>query len=257
MRRLESMISIKSSEWRGRAALAALLLSAAFAAPLPAQASAALQIMPVLIEFPPGAEVATVNIVNQDSKPVPVQVRVFRWSQSEGVEKLEPTEDVVASPPIGAIAPRATLNVRIVRVSKEPASAEELYRLVIDQLPQRDSAGRAIVSILLRQVLPVFFNPPDREPPNVTWSIGAVDGGYVLRARNSGGRRLRIAKIVISGAGAPIKLGGGLLGYALAHSEMSWTLPARRGSFGSGKRVTLRGDSDLGALDATAIVSAR
>jgi fimbrial chaperone protein len=31
--------------------------------------------------------------------PVNVQIRVFRRSQNDGEERLEPTEDVVASPP--------------------------------------------------------------------------------------------------------------------------------------------------------------
>ena len=57
-------------------------------------------------------------------------------------------------------------------------------------------------------------------------------------------------------ASPPIAMGGGLLGYALAHSDMSWTLPARQAHFSAGAHLSLGGDSDVGALHATATVSA-
>jgi fimbrial chaperone protein len=180
---------------------------------------------------------------------------MFRWSQAGGEETLTPTEDVVASPPIATIEPHATLNVRVIRAAKSEVEAEEAYRLVIDQLPQDDGGGRSIVSILIRQVLPVFFEPAERGSPEIDWSLVRTARGWALRARNAGGRRLRIAKVVLAGHGPAIAMGGGLLGYALAHSDMSWTLPARQVSFAAGARVTLRGDSDVGALHATALVA--
>ena len=239
-----------------RRAIGALSLCVAAPTALPAFASAALQVSPVLIEVPAGGAVAAVTIANQDSRPADIQVRLFRWTQADGEETLTPTEDVVASPPIATIAPRASLNVRVIRVAKTEATEEESYRLVIYQLPQSDSAGRSIVSILVRQVLPVFFEPAERGTPEVAWSLARTPRGWALRARNSGGRRLRIAKLALSGAGPTVALGSGLLGYALAHSDMSWTLPARRAVFVPGQRVSLRGDSDLGALHATATVAA-
>jgi fimbrial chaperone protein len=248
-----SGISRVREPWRR--AFSALLILFAASPPAPAVAGAAFQISPVLIEVS-GGSVSTVNIVNEDSRPASVQIRLFRWSQADGEETLTPTEDVVASPPIATIEPRAGLTVRVIRVAKSEVETEESYRLVVDQLPSGDNAGRSVVAILLRQVLPVFFEPPTLGSADVVWSVGRTARGYVLRARNTGGRRLRIAKLTLSGDGANVAMGGGLLGYALAKSEMSWNLPARRAAFKAGARVTLRGDSDVGALHATALVSA-
>jgi fimbrial chaperone protein len=249
-----SEISNSRGTWRG--ALVALAFLCA-AAPAPsARAGAAFQISPVLLEVPAGGAVSSVNINNQDAKPASVQIRLFRWSQADGEETLTPTEDVVASPPIATIEPRGSLNVRVIRVAKSEVSAEESYRLVVDQLPGAESAGKSVVAILVRQVLPVFFEPAERGAPEVAWTVVRTDRGYALRAQNTGGRRLRIAKLTLSGSGAPIAMGGGLLGYALANGQMSWTLPARRVSFKPGARVTLHADSDVGALNATALVSA-
>jgi len=239
-----------------RAALGALMLGLATSSSPAAFASAALQISPVLLEVAAGGSVTGVTIANQDSRPAAIQVRLFRWTQADGEETLTPTEDVVASPPIATIEPRTSLNVRVIRVAGTEVVAEEAYRLVIDQLPQGDAAGRSIVSMLVRQVLPVFFEPAERASADVAWSVARTGRGWALRARNSGDRRLRIAKVVLSGGGAPIAMGGGLLGYALAHSDMSWTLPARQAHFSAGAHLSLGGDSDVGALHATATVSA-
>jgi len=243
-----------NAKWR-KALLAILFGGAATAAPR-AWAAAALQIAPVLLEIPAGGATTSLNIVNQDSRPAAVQFRLFRWRQSEGAETLTPTEDVVASPPIATVGPRANLTVRVIRVASGAVASEESYRLVVDQLPDNGGGGRSIVSILLRQVLPVFFEPAEPGSPDVVWSLGRVRHNYVLRARNSGGRRLRIARLALSRDGASVALGGGLFGYALAHSDMSWTLPAQRASFAAGARVTLRGDSDVGVLRASALVTA-
>lgn len=221
-------------------------------------ASASLQVSPVLLDTPAPGAVATVNVGNQDTEPTEIQVRLFRWRQADGEEKLEETRDVVASPPIASISPGGSLTVRVICTAQTPVEPEEAYRLVIDQLPRADRAGHTLVSMLLRQVLPVFFGRPDRNPPAVTWSLAHGPHGFVLRAHNAGERRLRIAKVTIAaGSGRPIVMGGGLLGYVLGQSDMSWTLPTHGASFSPGARVTIRGDSDLGPINASASVNSR
>lgn len=222
----------------------------------PALASSALQVSPVIIDVPAPGAVATVSIVNQDAKPTSVQVRVFGWRQAAGEETLTPTRDVVASPPIASIAPGATLSIRVIRAAETPAQSEESYRLVIDQLPAGDAGARTVVAMLIRQVLPVFFAPAEASKPAVTWSLARTSRGLALRAHNSGDRRLRVAKVTLSSGGRAVTLGGGLLGYVLGHSDMSWSLPTRAAPLAAAHAVTIRGESDRGPIDATALVSA-
>lgn len=234
---------------------------AAFAAALclaspAARAAAHLEVSPVLLDVLAPSATGAVTLKNDDSRPTTLQVRLFKWRQSNGQESYEPTQDVVASPPIATIAPGATLTVRVIRAAEAPVQGEEAYRLVLDQLPEADRSGRAKVAMLLRQVLPVFFAHPDRSGPQVAWSVTRGPKGYELRAHNDGDQRLRVARVTLTGAGgAPVKLGGGLLGYVLGHADMSWTL-GKSGAFRPGAAVTLRGESDHGDLRATAPVSA-
>ena len=219
-----------------------------------ARAAATLDIAPVLIDVAAPGATGTVSIKNDQPRPISIQVRLFKWRQAEGEESYQPTDAVVASPPIATIEPGASLTVRVIRAAETPATTEESYRLVLDQLPETDRTGRAKVAMLLRQVLPVFFGPADRSPPEVAWSIARTGKGWALRARNAGDQRLRVAEVTLSGPGKSVKLGGGLLGYVLGHSDMSWTIA--HAAFRPGETVTVRGESDHGAFRATAAVAA-
>jgi fimbrial chaperone protein len=43
--------------------------------------------------------------------PINAQIRVFKWAQENGEEKLEPTEEVVASPPLATLAPNTDYTI--------------------------------------------------------------------------------------------------------------------------------------------------
>ena len=221
----------------------------------PARGAAQLEVSPVMLDILAPGATGTVTLRNDDARPTTLQVRLFKWRQSGGQESYEPTQDVVASPPIATLPPGGSLTVRVIRAAEAPVQGEESYRLVLDQLPEADRAGRAKVSMLLRQVLPVFFASAERSPPQVTWSVGRGAKGFELRAHNTGDQRLRVASVTLSGAGANVKLGGGLLGYVLGHSDMSWTL-GKAGALRPGATLTLHGQSDHGDLRATAPVTA-
>lgn len=236
-------------------ALSLIAPIAAFVVPAqPALAAGVVQISPVLLDLTGDNAVGVVNFGNQDHEPTTIQVRVFKWRQANGQESLEPTGDVVASPPMAEIAPGASLSIRVVRASGTPISGEDSYRLVIDQLPQARDSGKAVVAMLLRQVLPVFFSSGGRTDPSVAWSVVRRDGRETLMARNDGDRRLRVGKVTISSGRGSVAMGGALLGYVLGHSQMSWTIPAKAGAFTVGATVKIKVQSDVGAISASAPV---
>lgn len=235
-------------------ALAALLATAAAADA--ALADGIIQISPVLLDLTGANAVGVLNFGNQAREPTSIQVRVFQWRQVDGQETLQPTNDVVASPPKAEIAPGATLSIRVVRASDAPIRGEDSYRVVIDQLPQAREGGKAVVAMLLRQVLPVFFSAGSRSDPKVEWTIVRQGPTQLLVARNDGDRRLRIGKVTLSGGKGSATMGGALLGYVLGHSQMSWTIPAKSGTFALGATVSVRGQADTGAISANAFVAA-
>jgi fimbrial chaperone protein len=215
--------------------------------------AASLQIEPVLIDVAAPGAASTVSLRNDGPAPISAQIRVFRWSQIDGKEQLEPTEDVVASPPAVSLAPKTNYVARIVRVTKRPVSGEESYRVLIDQLPAPTQQRGNAVNLLVRYSIPVFFGASDRRDPAVAWTV-AVSGNKVkVTARNEGDRRIRIAALNIRDAkGKTVAFGKGLVGYVLGKSTIGWTAPAA--GFAAGGSISVSAQSDTGPVDATASI---
>lgn len=215
-----------------------------------------LQVQPALVDVVAPGAASTITLRNEGQTPTNVQIRVFRWSQANGEETLQPTEDVVASPPGVTLRPGADYVVRIVRVSKRPIAAEESYRLLVDELPDANRAKTGMVRLLVRHSIPVFFSSPEKTPPAVDWTVSRLDGRLLVSAHNRGGKRLRISALSLrDDGGHKISFGGGLVGYALGQSTMRWAAPAGR-KFAAKGSVSISAQGNEGPINAVAPVVA-
>jgi fimbrial chaperone protein len=210
--------------------------------------AASLQVTPLLLEIPAPGATSTLTVRNESPRPVNAQVRVFRWTQAKGQDVLEPTDAVVASPPLVNLASRISYAVRIVRTARQPAQQEEAYRLVIDELPDASRERRGTVSIVVRHSVPVFFRPDEEGTPKLTWSVRNQAGRVTATVRNEGRRRVRLSRVRLSDGKNSVNFGDGLVGYALAGSTVSWTRPAPRGL---GQSVKISAQGDTGPISAS------
>jgi len=216
--------------------------------------AASLQVAPVLLEVGAPGATATVTLRNNGTKPIATQIRIFRWIQEGGEERLEPTEDVVASPPAVELAAARDYVVRVVRVTKRPVEGEEAYRLFIDELPEAPQHQRA-VSFVVRHAIPVFFDALGSSAPDTTFSVTQAGRAASLGATNRGDRRLRLASVRISdAAGKSTSFGPGLVGYVLGRSTMAWTIATPKPPFQPGTKVKISGQTEEGPLNAGALV---
>jgi fimbrial chaperone protein len=237
-----------------RLRLAAALLAANAAVSY----AASLQVEPVLVDVKAPSAAATLTLRNGGPAPINAQIRVFRWSQTDGMEKLQPTTDVVASPPDANLTPKADYVVRIVRVLKQPVASEEGYRLLVDELPSPVQWQGRTVNLLVRNSIPVFFAPPQLGDPSVTWAVSVQGDKLSLSAQNNGDRRLRISSLrVRNSIGEVVTFGNGLLGYVLGRSSMNWATPGSARSFVGASTVSISAESDLGPIQAVATVIRR
>lgn len=234
----------------GRAAMLALAFFAG------AGHAASLQISPIRIDMPSAPGAGALNLRNQGDMPIHAQVRVFRWTQSGRDDVLEPTDTVVASPPIVRIAPGDEQLVRVVH-PHAAAAGETAYRLLIDELPQGDNGPASGVRVQLRYSVPVFVGTPDTTAvPPLRFALLKDGDEWRLVARNDGNRHAQISNVtVIGGGGAKYAVTAGLLGYALAKSGRQWSLPTDRGmapSAGWRLEATVNGARISAPLDVAA-----
>jgi fimbrial chaperone protein len=231
---------------------------AALLVPLPNLAEAAsLQVAPVTLEIPaPGAS-ATLKLRNEGTTVLNAQVRVFRWTQVNGEEKLEPTDAVVSSPPIISLAPKSGYIVRVVRLSKQPVAQGESYRVLVDELPDPSRQRHGTVAIVLRYSIPVFFYSAQAAAPKLTWSTAQRGGQVFVTATNDGDRHVRLADLKLdAGQGRNISLGNGLAGYVLGHSTVHWAVTNSKHRLGAGNAIAISAQSDSGPISASSTMQA-
>lgn len=217
--------------------------------------AASLQVAPVLLDLPAPGNTATITLRNTDVEPITAQVRVFRWIQRDGAERLEPTDDVVASPPVVQLRSRQDYTVRVVRVAGGSLGGEAAFRLVVDELPKPNRAP-GTVALVMRHVVPVFFIDRTASPASVTWSASRHGKNITIDAANRGDRRVRLAAVTVRDeSGKVVAANKGLLGYSLGRSAMQWVLPAQPASK-SGARLTISGITEAGPFNASLPMSA-
>lgn len=236
--------------------LASVALSTLSAAP-PVIAGT-LQVAPIGLELLAPTSAGTLKLENKGTKAIEVQLRVFRWSQVDGQERLEPTTDVVVSPPILSVAPQSDVTVRVVRPSKQEIVGEEGYRVLVDELPDPTTRKNGIISIVLRQSLPIFFRSQAANSPDVKWSIVKSGGRTFIAAQNAGQRKLRISQMKLTDKnGHTAVVSEGLVGYVLGGSSMRWPISPKIGSLATNQALTISAQGDTGPINATANIAQR
>lgn len=240
------------------------LLGALFLLLSGAARAGGLQVAPILLEFGATDSTQVLHVSNSSSAPLRAQVRVLAWVQSGGEERLEPTRDLVASPPLMEVAAGQEHMVRIVRMQAAVPARELAYRMLVDELPGGEPAGRDGVQFLLRHSVPVFVLPEGakrsqrrtRSDASVL-QVEARPAGDAVRfvVRNASGQRVRLGQVAFEGTdGQAVALVPGLLGYVLAGQQMQWTLPLppHRLAAGGTFKARLNDDAELQALPAAA-----
>jgi fimbrial chaperone protein len=192
----------------------------AAAAALPADRGARLNIAPLRLELDASKTGATVMLTNTSSRPLPVQTRLFAWSQEAGEDRYAPSSALTVSPSIIAIAPGATQIVRVLRTG--PASpGEKRFRLAVDQLPDPTLTKSGEAEARLRFTIPVFLDRDTAAPAAFAWRLA----GNRLELANSGGLTARVLGVELkTAAGAALALERNSLRYVLGGSTISWGL---------------------------------
>jgi len=216
--------------------------------------AASLRVSPVLIDLSAPTAASSVRIWNDAKRPINVQVRIFRWSQSNGLDTYTPATDVAVSPPISQLKAGGENMVRVVRTSKRPVKAEESYRLIVDELPDSAKQKSGTVNLVIRHSIPVFFSSQDNSGADVAWNVQKKSGGYQITVNNRGDKRMRVSDLTLqSKAGAPVAQQKGLVGYVLGKSSVSWFIPGTRNNRGGGSLV-ISAQSEAGPINVQANV---
>lgn len=220
---------------------AALSLCACLATPALA---GVFSVTPVRIFMSPRDRAVAVTVVNEGDTEIVLQADIHSWAQKpDATDDLVLTEDLILSPPILKLAPRARQVVRLALVKPADASRQLTYRLIMREVPEARTQRDAVnLNIALALSMPVFITPPaakrelkctieklDGQPAAACVNTGTayaqvraaqlVRGGKTLAAFEGGAYLLPGARKLL-----PLKLADGLPGAGAAQLSVSFDL---------------------------------
>ncbi|MGH6625346.1 MAG: fimbrial biogenesis chaperone [Burkholderiaceae bacterium] len=120
-------------------------------------------VTPVRIYMTPKNRAVAVTLTNEGDTEVALQADLNAWSQRpDGTDELVLTEDMILSPPIIKLAPKARQVVRLALLKPADASRQLTYRMIVREVPEATApkAAGMEVPIALALSMPVFITPP-------------------------------------------------------------------------------------------------
>lgn len=229
-----------------RWAVAAVALAAAHAA-----IAGSFEVNPIRVDLSSAARSAALTVRNNGAEPVVVQISVQSWSQRNGADVLEATNDVLASPPIATIAPDKEQIVRV-GLRRAPDTAKELsYRLFLQEVPPPPRPGFQGLQVALRVGLPIFVRPASGPAKAaLVWNAELRDGAIALKVQNRGSGHVQISDVQIFATNGkePIAAVSQLV-YVLPGQSRDWSLKLTREGVNKNDTVQLKVSTDAGIID--------
>lgn len=202
----------------------------------------ALNVSPLRLDVTPGSRTTTLNLRNLIDQELPVQIKAFSWTQEGGEDQLEPTRDLIFSPPIVKIAPLETQVVRFRLRRGADREQQRNYRIFVEQLVPEDETRSRGSAFRIRFSLPLFVAPlAAPAAPQIGVAVQDLSRGkFNVSVTNNGNSHIRMMGVALYPQSTtpqnidPKDLiaysGNGNRGstYLLQNSTKSWTLDAEK-----------------------------
>jgi fimbrial chaperone protein len=222
-----------------------LLALAAGAAAVPA--SAGVVVSPVVLEVSSPRRPVTVTVTNSGDRAVTFQTGALLWQQADGVDRYEPTSELVVVPPIVEVPPHASQVFRVMLRSPAPSPVERTYRLLLEDITQELAAtgGQAAISFRLNHSLPVMVAPAGKVQDAIRWKPCTADGAaraatVCIRVLNAGNRRVKFEALTVAGDGWQQVLSLQAGENVLAGAQREWHVPLAKGQGGAPRDLQVR-----------------
>ncbi len=122
-------------------------------------AAQALTISPVLVDLAPDRRIASITLSNPGDRAISFQVHTLAWTQPDGMDRYEDTDELTVVPPIAEISAGGAQVFRV--MTRTPfGSKERAYRLIFEDVTEfsspTTSAEGTSIGLRVSHNLPVF-----------------------------------------------------------------------------------------------------
>lgn len=234
------------------------LLAACLLAPFSVMAGS-LSVTPIRIELSSAQRSVALTVRNDGNQPTVVQAQLVAWSQADDDDRLEPTTDILASPPIFTIAPGASQILRVaLRRAPDPAR-EQSYRILVTEVPGKPQPEFTGAQFALKISLPIFVDASGaKTSPQLEWSgVRTATGELALTAVNTGAKHIQVHAIEVTRAGSDPDARFAGLWYILPGQRRTVTIKPGDGRTIAADRVRVKAETDAGPLAADVVLEQR
>lgn len=198
-----------------------------------AQASGSVSVSPVRIDLTPG-ERAAITMRNDRTHAVFFQVKVLRWSQKDGQDRHDSTDDFIASPPQFTLAPGSSQTIRMGFRQPSGTPNERAYRVMLTEVPPAAHLTRSGSQIqwAMQYAIAVFVaGSTPTLPSPLTWQMHQQGNTMHVRADNPSNQRVVLNAVGLSLASGPSSEPPRPLhtqdqrATVLAHAWREWRIP--------------------------------
>jgi fimbrial chaperone protein len=183
----------------------ALAACALFSCTMPALAGI-FSVTPVRIFMTPRDRAVAITLVNEGDTEVALQADIHSWKQqADGTDELVLTEDLILSPPIIKLAPRARQVVRLALLRAADPAQQLTYRLIVREVPEVTAPKEQTVAvpIALALSMPVFITPPPAKR-NVTCDIERAAQTVQTSCSNNGTAYAQVRQVTLARGGSTL-----------------------------------------------------
>jgi fimbrial chaperone protein len=209
-----------------------------------------LSINPIRLDLDEAHPTAAMTLENKGTGAVVVQLRLMRWLGDGEFEHYEPTDDIVATPPIMTVRPGQPQVVRV-GLNRAPDAQRELsYRLFLEEVPPPPTAGYQGVQVAIRIGVPVFVTAEQNARAALRWRLlrGKDRSTVTLSASNEGTAHTKLLRVTLKGWQPDRELASqSLAAYLLPGQVRQWVFHLKE-PLAEG-RVRLSAESDQGTSD--------
>lgn len=186
---------------------AAAVLAAAFLLLAGSSARAAsFTIDPLKVELSSSRNSAVMRLQNNSSSVLTIQIQPKRWRQERLGDRLDVSRELVATPQIFRIKPKASQLVRIALLGKPEAEMEAAYRLVFDEIPQPPTEDFVGVQVVTRVSIPLFVAPDAPAKSLLKLAIKTTEAGKVtVTLQNTGTAHAHIRRLTLESKDDPAR----------------------------------------------------
>ncbi|MDH5633300.1 MAG: fimbria/pilus periplasmic chaperone [Gammaproteobacteria bacterium] len=166
--------------------------------------SGSFRVLPLRLFFDNDARTSILTIINNEDRPVTIQVNARKWLQDKtGEDIYEDTRDILFFPRIVTIAEHSEQVIRVGFQGQRDQEVETSYRLFLTELPVNDAPEKGARLILALQIgVPVFIKARGAAPEASLVSTTLSDGAVRVSVQNTGTAHFIVGDIRLTGMDA-------------------------------------------------------